>query len=149
MRDLRHPSASFQPPPPARGQWGRGAARLRLWHFPTGAPHVCARRQRLAEVREHELHRRKEALRSRQLAEVLAVEEAFVVEFRRFHLAWDERQAAFEAHAAMTLAQLRAKHDGELRAFQQKLLVRSAYPRHSSEYFNMRKIEEYLAKQKK
>jgi len=112
-------------------------------------PLLLRRRQRLAEVREHELGRRKEALRSRHLAELLGVEEGFVYEFRRFHMEWDGRQADAEAAAAATLAALTDKHAAELRGFQQKLLIRSAYPRHSSEYFNMRKIEEYLAKQRK
>ncbi len=55
---------------------------------------------------------------------------------------------AFEERCGGMLAELRLKHDGELRDFQQRLLIRSAFPRHSKEYFNMRKIEEYLAKQR-
>ncbi len=100
------------------------------------------------EVKEHELFRRKEAMRSRHLAETLGVEETYVGEFAHFTMAWQERMEAFEARAADTLAELRARHDGELREFQQRLLIKSAFPRHSKEYFNMRKIEEYLAKMK-
>lgn len=105
-------------------------------------------RQRLVEVKEHELFRKKEAMRSRHLAEMLSVEETYVGEFATFQLAWQEKMDAFEARAEATLGDLKAKHDGELRDFQQRLLIRSAFPRHSKEYFNMRKIEEYLAKQK-
>jgi hypothetical protein len=101
------------------------------------------------ELKEYELFRRKETLRSRQLAEILGIEEAHVVEFQEFHIFWDYKQREFEERSSATLAELQAKHDTELRAYQQKLLVRSAYPRHSKEYFNMRKIEEYLAKGKK
>ena len=105
-------------------------------------------RQRLMELKEYELFRRRETLRSRQLAEVLGVEEAHVLQFTEFHAAWDAKTAAFEERAAGQLAELQARHEEELRTYQQKLLVRSAYPRHSKEYFNMRKIEEYLAKNK-
>ena len=110
---------------------------------------VNACRQRLMELKEYDIFRRRETLKSRQLAEMLGVEEAHVLEFQPFHYSWDLKQRDFEERAAITLADLQAKHDGELKDYQQKLLIRSAIPRHSKEYFNMRKIEEYLAKQKK
>lgn len=111
------------------------------------AAFVC--RQRLMELKEYNLFRQKEALRSRQLAEILGVEETHVLEFQDFHEVWDQNERDYEGRAAGSLAELQDKHDHELRTYQQKLLIRSAFPRHSKEYFNMRKIEEYLAKSKK
>lgn len=105
-------------------------------------------RSRLAEVKEHELFRRKEAMRSRHLSDMLGVEELYVQEFAHFQQAWHDRMAAFEGDAAATLLELKRKHDAEMREFQQKLLIKTGIPRHSREYFNIRKIEEYHAKLK-
>jgi len=105
-------------------------------------------RQRLMEVREHELFRRKEAIRSRQLAELLGVEESYVLEFSAFQQHWCIKLTAFEDKAGLSLAALKTRHEADLREFQQRLLIKSAFPRHGKEYFNMRKIEEYLAKLK-
>ena len=41
-------------------------------------------KNRLEELRQHEFSRRKEALRSRQIAERLGVEEAHMLEFQQF-----------------------------------------------------------------
>lgn len=101
------------------------------------------------ELKEHELFRRREVIRSRHLAELLGLEEAYVIEFHEFHVTWARKEQEFEERSALALMEVQRRHDAALRAFQQKLLIRSAYPRHSSDYFNMRKIEEYLAKNKR
>jgi hypothetical protein len=87
-------------------------------------------------------------MRSRHLAEMLAIEELYVREFADFQLQWQDKMEAFEARGGATMAELKYKHESELRDFQQRLLIKSGFPRHSKEYFNLRKIEEYLAKQK-
>ena len=101
------------------------------------------------ELKEHELFRSKETMRSKQLAELLGLEESYVTEFRVFHMSWHQKEGVFEQKSADTVAEMRYRHDVAKREFLQKMLIRSSYPRHSSDYFNMRKIEEYLAKGKK
>lgn len=104
-------------------------------------------RQRLVEVKVHELQRHKEAMRSRQIMELLELEERHVLELQAFNEEWEERFRIFEAESDATLAALQEKHASDLRTFQTRLLVKSQLPRHSSEYFNLRKIQEHLAKQ--
>jgi len=53
-------------------------------------------KNRLEELREHEENRRREAMRSRQIAERLGVEEAHMLEFQQFNTLWDKRMAEFE-----------------------------------------------------
>lgn len=104
-------------------------------------------RQRLVEVKVHELQRKKEAMRARQLADMLAVEEQHMITLARFNQAWDLKFMQFEQESEATLAHLQEKHASDLRTYQTRLLMKSQVPRHSSEYFNLRKIEEHLAKQ--
>lgn len=40
-----------------------------------------------------------EAMRSRQIAERLGVEEAHMLEFQQFNMVWDKRMADYEYHA--------------------------------------------------
>merc|ERR1719359_2643122 len=55
---------------------------------------------RLGQLRAHEENRRREELRSQQLAERLGVEEAHMKELQEFNEIWDKKVAEFEAHAA-------------------------------------------------
>ena len=48
-------------------------------------------RKRILELREHEIMRSKEALRARQLAEVLTIEEGHMLEFQQFNAMWDAK----------------------------------------------------------
>eukprot|EP01052_Picozoa_sp_SAG31_P011449 SAG31_NODE_648_length_13204_cov_57.612908_3_plen_154_part_00 len=57
-------------------------------------------KNRLEELRQHEFSRRKEALRSRQIAERLGVEEAHMLEFQQFNAAWDKKFQEYETKAA-------------------------------------------------
>lgn len=56
-------------------------------------------KNRLEELKLHEENRRKEAMRSRQIAERLGVEEAHMLEFQQFNMAWDKKMAAYEENA--------------------------------------------------
>merc|ERR1711959_586551 len=53
-------------------------------------------KNRLEELRQHEENRRKEAMRSRQIAERLGVEEAHMLEFQQFNSLWDKKMAEYE-----------------------------------------------------
>lgn len=105
-------------------------------------------RARLDELRLHEETRRKEAMRSRQLAERLGVEEAHMLEFQQFNLLWDKKMAEYEENAAKLILAMKERHAAELRDFQQRLIAKASIPRHSKEYLNLRKIQEVLARQK-
>ena len=48
-------------------------------------------KNRLEELKLHEENRRKEAMRSRQIAERLGVEEAHMLEFQQFNMVWDKK----------------------------------------------------------
>ena len=56
-------------------------------------------KNRLEELKLHEENRRKEAMRSRQIAERLGVEEAHMLEFQQFNIVWDKKMAQYEQHA--------------------------------------------------
>ena len=56
-------------------------------------------KNRLEELRLHEENRRKEAMRSRQIAERLGVEEAHMLEFQQFNIVWDKKMAEYERHS--------------------------------------------------
>jgi hypothetical protein len=105
-------------------------------------------RKRLEELRAHEESRRREALRSRQLAESLAVEEGHMMEFQQFNALQDAKMAAFEMNAAALMAALRERHAAELRDFQQRLLAKAGPPRYSKEYYTLRDVQEKLAHDK-
>jgi hypothetical protein len=106
-------------------------------------------KNRLEELREHEENRRREAMRSRQIAERLGVEEAHMLEFQQFNALWDKRMAEFEQKSADLLQAMRERHQAEineyLRQLQQEPLKR---PKFSKELLNLRRIQQTLAKQK-
>merc|ERR1719231_1084007 len=108
-------------------------------------------KRRLHQLRAHEENRRREELRSQQLAERLGVEEAHMKELQEFNEIWDRKVAEFEAHAANLQSTLAARHKQELDAFMKKTRKETEprTPRWSRDLLNLRKIQETLAKQKK
>ena len=64
-------------------------------------------RNRLAELQLHEENRRREAMRSRQIAERLGVEEAHMLEFQQFNQIWDSKMKDYEEHSASLIANLK------------------------------------------
>ena len=102
-------------------------------------------RKRLEELKQHEEGRRREMLRTRQMAEVLSVEEAHVLEFQEFNKFQDAKMSEFERHAQAALDAMRQRHQGELRDFQQRLLSKDMQARHSKEYYTLRDVQEKLA----
>lgn len=108
-------------------------------------------RTRLEQLREHEDNRRREELRSQQLAERLGVEEAHMKELQEFNEIWDRKVAEFEAHAANLKSTLERRHTQEHEAHITKLRreTEPRNPRWSRDLLNLRKIQETLAKQKK
>jgi hypothetical protein len=63
----------------------------------------------MEELRAHEEARKREALRARQLAEVLAVEEAHMMEFQQFNAMWDAKMQAFEQNAEQLMGAMRVR----------------------------------------
>eukprot|EP00929_Paragymnodinium_shiwhaense_P101942 TRINITY_DN6513_c0_g1_i1.p1 TRINITY_DN6513_c0_g1~~TRINITY_DN6513_c0_g1_i1.p1 ORF type:complete len:271 (+),score=79.00 TRINITY_DN6513_c0_g1_i1:145-957(+) len=108
-------------------------------------------RTRLQQLREHEENRRREELRSQQLAERLGVEEAHMKELQEFNEIWDRKVAEFEAHAANLQNTLAARHKAEYQAYLEKIRreTEPRTPRWSKDLLNLRKIQETLAKMKK
>jgi cobalamin biosynthesis Mg chelatase CobN len=105
-------------------------------------------KNRLEELKLHEENRRREAMRSRQIAERLGVEEAHMLEFQQFNLIWDRKMAEYEAHAEELVEAMKERHASELRNYQRKLLGKEIRPKFSKDLLNLRKIQETLAKQK-
>lgn len=105
-------------------------------------------KNRLEELKLHEENRRKEAMRSRQIAERLGVEEAHMLEFQQFNLVWDKKMADYEKHADEMVDVMKNRHQEELQDYQKELLSKQAKPKFSRELLNLRKIEDRLAKQK-
>lgn len=106
---------------------------------------------RLAQLRQHEENRRREELRSQQLAERLGVEEAHMKELQEFNDIWDRKVSEFEAHAANLQSTLAARHKQEHQQQLEKVRreTEPRTPRWSRDLLNLRKIMETLAKQKK
>lgn len=106
-------------------------------------------KNRLDELRQHEENRRREAMRSRQIAERLGVEEAHMLEFQQFNALWDKRMAEFEQKSADLEEAMKERHGSELmeyiRTAQQEPLRK---PKFSKELLNLRQIQQTLAKQK-
>eukprot|EP00960_Hanusia_phi_P047405 758388-Hanusia_phi.AAC.6 len=106
-------------------------------------------KNRLEELRQHEENRRREAMRSRQIAERLGVEEAHMLEFQQFNALWDKRMAEFEQKSADLEEAMKERHGTELMEY-----IRNAQseplrkPKFSKELLNLRRIQQTLAKQK-
>ena len=105
-------------------------------------------KNRLEELKLHEENRRREAMRSRQIAERLGVEEAHMLEFQQFNLIWDKKMAEYERHAEELVEAMKERHAAELRDYQRKLMGKQIRPKFSRDLLNLRKIQETLAKQK-
>jgi hypothetical protein len=98
--------------------------------------HVCGM-NRLEELRQHEENRRREAMRSRQIAERLGVEEAHMLEFQQFNALWDLEEAMKERHGTELMEYIRNAQSEPLKQ-----------PKFSKELLNLRSIQQTLAKQK-
>lgn len=129
-------------------------------------------KNRLEELKLHEESRRKEAMRSRQIAERLGVEEAHMLEFQQFNVVWDTKMAQFEQQSEELINSMKVgaargrspllrrrtarpsrpaaqeRHAEELKQFQQMLLERQQRPKFSRELLNLRRIQDALARQK-
>lgn len=66
-------------------------------------------KNRLEELKLHEESRRREAMRSRQIAERLGVEEAHMLEFQQFNVVWDKKMAEYEEHSQQLLASMKVR----------------------------------------
>lgn len=108
-------------------------------------PEAEVARKRIEELKGHEEQRTREATRSRQLAELLAIEEAHMLEFQQFNALWDAKMAAFERNAQAVMDSMRVRHADELREYQQKLIAKALAPRRSGEYLNLRLVQDKLA----
>eukprot|EP01041_Mallomonas_annulata_P001675 gene1675-3235_t len=105
-------------------------------------------KNRLEELKLHEENRRREAMRSRQIAERLGVEEAHMLEFQQFNMIWDKKMADYEQNAEELIEAMKERHAAELRDFQRKLMSKEIRPKFSTDLLNLRKIQDTLAKQK-
>jgi len=108
-------------------------------------PEAEVARKRIEELKGHEEQRTREATRSRQLAELLSIEEAHMLEFQQFNALWDAKMAAFERNAQSVMDSMRVRHADELREYQQKLIAKALAPRRSGEYLNLRLVQDKLA----
>mmetsp|Transcript_44684 Transcript_44684/g.52354 ORF Transcript_44684/g.52354 Transcript_44684/m.52354 type:complete len:260 (+) Transcript_44684:267-1046(+) len=105
-------------------------------------------KKRLEELKSHEENRRKEAMKARQIAERLGVEEAHMLEFQQFNTKWDGAMNEHEKNSENLIGAMKDRHISELKDFQQKLLAKQLRPKFSTELLNYRKIQEHLAKAK-
>ena len=103
-------------------------------------------KNRLTELKSHEDNRQKEAMRARQIAERLGVEEAHMLEYKQFNLTWDKIFQDCEKKSQDLVESMKERHISELKEFQVKLLAKQQKPKFSPELLNYRKIEEHLAK---
>lgn len=100
------------------------------------------------ELKLHEENRRREAMRSRQIAERLGVEEAHMLEFQQFNMIWDKKFSDYESHAQDLIDAMKERHGAELRDFQRMLMGKLIRPKFSKDLLNLRKIQETMARSK-
>lgn len=50
----------------------------------------------MLEIKAHEDNRQKEAMRARQIGEMLGIEEAHMLEFQQFNASWDAKMSEYE-----------------------------------------------------
>jgi len=107
-------------------------------------------RTRLEQLRLHEANRLREEVRSEQLSERLAIEEAHMKELQEFNAVWDEKVREFEDHSDILSSTLQHRQRQELEQFIVKCEA-TVMPRvkHSKQLLNLRHIEKSLARQKK
>lgn len=107
-------------------------------------------RTRLEQLRLHEANRVREEVRSEQLSERLAIEEAHMKELQEFNMVWDNKVKEFEEHSDILQTTLQHRQRAELEQFIVKC-DQTVMPRfkHSKQLLNLRHIEKNLAKQKK
>lgn len=74
---------------------------------PSSSTHLCFLCR--LPLKLHEENRRKEAMRSRQIAERLGVEEAHMLEFQQFNIVWDKKTAEYERNAEDLIKNMKVK----------------------------------------
>ena len=104
--------------------------------------------QRIQELRLNESDRRMEALKSRQISERLALEQAHGNELGEFNALWDERLRNYEAKGRALEVAMRARHAQELEALRKARALAGRKPKFSKELLNLRTVQMTLAKQK-
>ena len=105
-------------------------------------------RSRLEELRNHEERRRRDALKARQHAERVGVEEAHELEFQEVNALWDRKMEEYRANARALMEQLREKQMGQLADVRQQFEEQVVKPKFSRELLNLRRIEQSLARAK-
>ena len=58
-------------------------------------------KNRLDELKVHEEKRQEEAMKARQISDMLGVEEAHLLEFKQFNINWDQKMSEFEEKATL------------------------------------------------
>eukprot|EP00933_Yihiella_yeosuensis_P033403 TRINITY_DN27116_c0_g1_i1.p1 TRINITY_DN27116_c0_g1~~TRINITY_DN27116_c0_g1_i1.p1 ORF type:complete len:277 (-),score=64.94 TRINITY_DN27116_c0_g1_i1:168-998(-) len=108
-------------------------------------------KQRLEQLQDQVEQKRREDMKSRQLAERLGVEEAHIKELQEFNAHWDQKAAEFEAHARNLQDQLKERHEKEFQTGRERFVIETEprTPRWSRDLLNLRKIQDTLAKMKK
>lgn len=105
-------------------------------------------KKRLEALRQHEEKRQQDALRSRQVAQRMGVEEAHMLEFQQFNAMWDRKMKDYEDRAGELLELMRQRHLVDHQEFREKRAVEpERKPKYSKELLDLRKVEVTLAKQ--
>jgi hypothetical protein len=102
---------------------------------------------KVAQLRAHEDSRRAHSLAVRHLAERLDLEEAHILEFDEFGLAWEQKMKQFDAETLVRIQTLKARLTAELEQWtaqeQEQLLMR---PKFSKQLLQLRSKQESLAR---
>jgi len=109
-------------------------------------------RLRIQSLCTAEQDNRREILRTKQLSERMAMEEAHMKELGDFNYTWDvKKNQEFDAHAQQLQVLLAERNEAEHVAFVEKLRVETEprNPRWSGDYLRLRKVQQTLGKQKK
>ena len=99
-------------------------------------------------MKEHEEKRREDAMKARQIADMLGVEEAHLLEFKQFNLNWDKKMEQYEQKASEQIQKMKQKHETQLKTYLADLIKKQKKPKFSTELLNYRKVEEHLVKSK-
>eukprot|EP00979_Chaetoceros_neogracilis_P013780 scaffold4084_cov227-Chaetoceros_neogracile.AAC.3 len=105
-------------------------------------------KNRLAELKAHEVKRQEEAMLARQISDMLGVEEAHMLEFKQFNMNWDKKMSDYEEKVVLQTQNMKQNHETQLQKYLEDLNKKQQKPKFSTDLLNYRKVEEHLVKSK-
>ncbi|CAD8201619.1 unnamed protein product [Paramecium octaurelia] len=109
-----------------------------------------AAQKRIVELKKQLVQRRRKEMQQAHYQQEQEIERAHLEEFNQFNRFWDEKMQKFNDEASAVEQELLNKQQNEFNKVSEELeRTIPSKPKESSDVLNLKKREEYLAKQKK